>query len=67
MEESSQVRDREMLEHVHLHFWRKPGMPRSWEEFPRRTKEQVRRRHWARRRVTPKESRELTEHALRSR
>ena len=43
MEESLEARDREMLKHVHLQFRRGPGMPRSWEELPEDSKEQIRK------------------------
>ena len=46
MEESLEALDREMLRLVHLQFWRGPGTPRSWEELPEKTKEQVRRMYW---------------------
>ena len=45
-EESLKERDREMLENLRLHFTREPGSPRSWEELPEASRQQIRRLYW---------------------
>ena len=41
-EESLEAQDREMLNHIHLHFMDGPGRPRTWEELPERDRELIR-------------------------
>ena len=41
-EEELEAQDREMLEHMHLHFERGPGRPRRWEDLSERSKEMIR-------------------------